>query len=469
MPRRLRSVRVRLILRSVMLVAGLVIVASGVALVVMERRLESDLDDSLGACAADGLRRVDTRWFAGVRGPELRQGLLLELSEAHRPHGLDDLTLALREPKDDFASRGSSGPEDVATTLASFAPHIETDAEGRRGITLRSPASGVELRLTASRRSIRQQLAGGRRIALVGLLVSLVATALAAFLVTGSMVQRIDRISARLGELTPDRLDMRLAPPDVEDEVGRLVRVLNAMLDRLERGFEAQERFIHDASHELKTPIAVLLSEAAVLQRGELDTDEARRFVASVREEMGSLGELVEGLLMLTPSHRNEALSRATRVSVNDAVMRAVGLCDLAARRSGVTLRLTLALPEDREALEVFGDEALLASCVSNLLRNALKFSPRESVVAVTVEQRGDEVELSVADEGPGIPEEALARLFERWYQAPGEGPRRGTGLGLDIARSIATFHRGSIRAENRAERGCRFTVTLPLAGSAGR
>jgi signal transduction histidine kinase len=238
------------------------------------------------------------------------------------------------------------------------------------------------------------------------------------------------------------------------------------MLRRLAEAVQSHERFISHVSHELKTPVAALLTEAQVIKIRPTE-DAYENFVLSVEDEMRRLGRMVESFLMLARfGHGRRFLAEAI-IPINDIALEAVEHASLLAHHHGVTLGLRLhdPGPDDREAM-VRGDSELLRVVIDNLIRNAVQFSRMKDRVDVAVEITGSWVVLSVRDNGPGIPEEYLERVFDRFVQAPTvpDAGRRGTGLGLTIAKGVVDLHGGEIRVRNRPEGGCEFTVRLPLA-----
>jgi signal transduction histidine kinase len=244
-----------------------------------------------------------------------------------------------------------------------------------------------------------------------------------------------------------------------------MVTVINQMLERLEAAFRAQERFIADASHELKTPLSVLLAEAQVLTQQARTPEEYDRYVVSVQDQLRQLSRLVDSLLTLARADAGFPLANPAVVSVNDVVTEAVRRCEPIASRREVRLIPTLALPtEDGVEPAVRGDAALLCSLVENVIRNAIRHSGVEQAVEVDVCFAPPEILVAVRDRGPGIPAEHLEHVFDRFYHIPrGEDPGQGAGLGLAIAKGVAELHQGTIAVGGRPSGGCEFVVRLPL------
>jgi signal transduction histidine kinase len=298
------------------------------------------------------------------------------------------------------------------------------------------------------------------------LLVGVAGAGIVGWFVSGMVTRRIERVSKAIREVSPTRLDTRIDLPAGNDEIGRMTADVNQMLRRLEVAFRSQERFMTEVSHELKTPLAALLTEAQVLKYAHADGERHHRFVLSVEEEMRRLSKVVESFLMLARFGHGRQFYAESIVSLNDVALDAAEHAGLLARQSGVqvTLQLHDPGPAGLEPL-IRGDMELMRIVADNLLRNAIQFSKRGGRVTIRVTCDDGGVLLQVRDQGPGVPEEYLDKIFDRFAQAPGSpGVRQGTGLGLAIARGIIDLHRGSIAAENHAEGGCLFTVRLTRA-----
>jgi signal transduction histidine kinase len=311
-------------------------------------------------------------------------------------------------------------------------------------------------------------LAEGRALQLVaiGALIGIAAAAAMAWIMGGRIVRPIQRMANAARSVSPANLRGRIDVEPIDAEMARLQQDLNDALERLERGYRAQGQFLSNVSHELKTPVAVLLSQAQVLRRGG-DADEMAQFAGNVEEEMRTLARLVESLLLLARVEHGKDLVRRVGVPVNDLVLEAAERTSELARSLDVPLVTNLHLGRGGEGQpEVVGDPELLRTMIENLVRNALRFTPSGEPVDLRVDCRQGEASIRVRDRGPGVPKEHLERIFERFYQVPGErGAQRGTGLGLAIARSVAELHKGRIAVRNLpGEKGCEFEVRLPLS-----
>lgn len=288
----------------------------------------------------------------------------------------------------------------------------------------------------------------------------LLAAAGAAWLVTGAMQRRIQGIREQVKTFGPDDLTRRIQVID-HDEIADLAMHLNAMLDRLQAGFETQERFIHDASHELKTPVATVQAEAQAMLYGDPTREELLEFAKNTNDEMRRLGRLTEALLLLTRTNESVVTSRFKPADITEVTIAAIR--HLSAMATDHQVKLNLIQEEGvSETLLVRCDTELLEAMISNLIRNAIRFSPRKSEVRITISAMGDALEVAVEDDGPGIPQDVLPRIFDRYFHTSQTKIRRGAGLGLAIASTVAKLHGGVVTAATRPGGGARFAVRLP-------
>jgi two-component system OmpR family sensor kinase len=244
-------------------------------------------------------------------------------------------------------------------------------------------------------------------------------------------------------------------------EYASLVGVLNAMLDRLGRAFEAQRRFVADASHELRSPLTVLRGDLDVALRRERSPQEYRETLERMREETVRITALAENLLMLARADAGLPAASLASLDLADVAERVVARAARQAEGAGVTLTAE-AVPAP-----VRGDAALLERAVGNLVENALAYVPKGARVTVRCARDGATARLDVEDDGPGIAPEHAPLVFERFYRGdPARGRDAGTGLGLPIARAIAEAHGGRLTLE-RASPGALFRLTLPAVREA--
>jgi two-component system sensor histidine kinase ChvG len=244
--------------------------------------------------------------------------------------------------------------------------------------------------------------------------------------------------------------------PERRDEIGRLARAVSDMTTALRQRIDATEAFAADVAHELKNPLASLRSALETFERVEHPGSRAA-LMAIMRDDVSRLDRLITAIS--DASRLDAELSRATFEPVElDALAGAIARH--APAPEGVRVRI-----DAPERLVVQAHPERLALALRNLVDNALSFSPPGGEVAVSVRRAGNRARVTVEDQGPGIPPEALDRIFERFVSLRGAvGGKGHSGLGLAIARAVAEGHGGAVRAENRTQGGARFTLDLPLA-----
>jgi heavy metal sensor kinase len=317
---------------------------------------------------------------------------------------------------------------------------------------------GVSLeRMRASIQQLRRQF-------LIAIPAALTVAAVASWLLARRSLAPIGEIVRQTREYSAAQLDRRIRERPGRDEVAELVSTINKMLERLEAAFRAQELFIANASHELQTPVSVLLGEAQVLRQQIRSVEEHERFVTSVQDEMRRMAQIVGSLLMLARADAGLPITSQAIVPVNELVTEVVRQCQALAKQREVRLVTKLALPDPDEAEPVVqGDHELLSTMLSNLVRNAIRHSPVDEPVEIEILLDAADVEVAVRDNGSGIPHEHLPYIFDRFYNVPdADQAFRGTGLGLAIVKGVAELHGGQIQVENRRPRGCEFVVRLP-------
>jgi two-component system, OmpR family, sensor kinase len=279
----------------------------------------------------------------------------------------------------------------------------------------------------------------------------------------GRALKPLKSVSTVAGELRRGKLGSRVNLPELKsrrDEVGELARSFDAMAESLERLFEAEResketlrRFVADASHELRTPLTTVLGYLDVLEEsGDTDPVVRHRVFQVMREEGGRMARLVEDLLVLARLDEGREMP-----------MKLVDLVALTREVIGNYPDRLIELVATDPVVPVLADPEALRRVISNLLSNAAKHTPREKKILVSVDREGREASLRVADEGSGIPEEALPHVFERFYRAESSRAGEGAGLGLAIVRETVEALEGRIEVESVPGEGSTFTIYLPL------
>lgn len=270
-------------------------------------------------------------------------------------------------------------------------------------------------------------------------------------------------MSDRAGLISAANLHERLPVQNARDELGRLARSFNQLLERVDQSFERQKRFMADASHELRTPAAILRGESEVaLSRGTRPAEEYRESLRVLHAEAQRLTQIVEDLFTLTRADAGQYPLSPREFYLEELVAD----CAHSTRSLAQAKQITLTC-EAAEELLIRADETLLRRMILNLLDNAIKYTPRGGSVNIACQRSGNEYELSVTDTGPGIPAEMQQRVFERFFRVDkartrSENDGGGAGLGLSIARWIAEAHEGRLIVARSDSSGSTFAAFLP-------
>lgn len=270
--------------------------------------------------------------------------------------------------------------------------------------------------------------------------------------------------AAVLAERIPlDRLALtRLPEPPDDPDAQRLVQACNRLLEKVADAYVAQQRFVADAAHELRTPLTILRGEIQVALREPKNQPFLIETLRSNLDEAVHLSRLVDSLLTLARADAGQVLVAPEPVALAPLLRSVLAKLDPLARERGV--RLEADLGEAAESAIVKADEVALERVVRNLVENAVKHSPTNHAVRVTLTASSDRVRFSVTDRGIGIPPEHLPRLFDRFYRVDAARRRTegGAGLGLAIVRTLVEAQGGTVSVQSEIGVGSTFTVELP-------
>jgi len=311
---------------------------------------------------------------------------------------------------------------------------------------------------------IDQALASLRAQALLGLPLALLLAALGGYFLADRALRPIDRVTQTAQAVSASDLSRRIGYQGPADEVGRLARTFDTMLDRLEAAFTRERRFTDDAAHELRTPLTALKGRIGVTLSQPRRPADYQETLREMEEQVDRLIRLSNDLLFMARLDGGELRRTLTNIELADFMGAVVDQMQPLAEAKSVTL-----VAELPAGLTLRGDIDLLIRLYLNLLDNAIKFTPPGGQVTVRGERQNGQVIVSVHDTGPGIPAEHLPHLFERFYRvedgrtrdrANGQG---GAGLGLAIAYEIARFHGGVLTVQSEPGQGTTIAAQLPI------
>ncbi len=279
----------------------------------------------------------------------------------------------------------------------------------------------------------------------------------------------LDAIGETASAIAAGDLSRRVERAEERTEVGRLGLALNSMLARIESSFRAQEaserklrRFVADASHELRTPLSAVRAYSELYDRGAAERpDDLERSMQGISRESERMSVLVEDLLLLARLDDGRPLEREP-VELDEVVGEAVETAQAVDPERAIELHA--------EPATVLGDRVRLRQFVDNLLANVRAHTPAGTPASVSVRRKNGSAEIAVTDAGPGLDEEHLEHLFERFYRADASRSRAsgGVGLGLAIVAAVAEAHGGTASASSRPGEGTTVAIALPLARDAG-
>ena len=305
--------------------------------------------------------------------------------------------------------------------------------------------------LLSSKRSIRKVLRPIQELA---------ATAARLNSMTHMSRRELENLTGELEKIDAKHLDSRIDLPATQKELRSLAQAINEMMDRVNQAYGAQMRFVSDASHELRTPIAVIQGYAALLDRwGKEDPEALQESIDAIRGEAASMERLVEQLLFLARGDNDSQPVKQERVDLT-------ALAGEVLREEEMIHPQRVFLPRwEEKPVAVYADPGLVKQVLRILMDNALKYSPPEGKIYLRVTQSPGYARLTVQDEGMGIPPQDIPHIFERFYRTDRSRDRKtgGTGLGLAIARWIVERHGGWFEVVSRVDVGTRLTAVLPL------
>lgn len=450
-PAHLRTARMRSTLAATFAVA-IVLIASAIAVVALQRRaLVEAIDASLVARAND----VSAMISAGT----LSERLTVSGGDDTLLQVVDDHGVVVAESDDVEGTTPVSGIRPDPDSVVAVNAMLPGDDDRFRLVAL--GASSGERRFTVYSAATLEAVdsAAGALIALlsVGVPVLIAGVGLTVWLIVGRTLRPVEEIRSEVASITEEELHRRVPVPEVDDEIGRLASTMNQMLSRLEVSSQQQRRFVADASHELRSPLAAIRSQLEV-DLAHPDSANLERTHTEVLDETLRLQRLVEALLLLARSDAGALASSRGTVDVDDVVLEQVrGLIptpDVAIDATAVT------------GAQVAASTDELAFVIRNVLENAARYAQSRVEVALVAED--GMAKLTIDDDGPGIADQDRDRVFERFTRLDEARDRAhgGAGLGLAIARDITHHLRGAIEVERSPLGGARFIVSLPVNGA---
>ena len=286
------------------------------------------------------------------------------------------------------------------------------------------------------------------------------------WIMAGRVMTPVKEVAHAAQRISGSNLSLRIPTRQADDELDYLILTFNRMIERLEASFQQMKQFSTDVSHELRTPITAIRGQLEVALFTAKTTDQYREAMFNALQDIDRLSQIVRALLLLSHAESGQLVLQKSRLNLCEVLHDLVDQFQIPAEAAGV--RLTADLPAECAAE---ADRVQIERMITNLLSNALKFTPEGGRVNVTLHATPEYVEIAVNDTGRGIPREYLPHIFDRFYRVPGSGtapgPEQGLGLGLSFVAWIVKAHRGKIEVESTPGEGTRFLIRLPAGGVA--
>lgn len=281
---------------------------------------------------------------------------------------------------------------------------------------------------------------------------------IACFQVVRITLNPLKGLISKITEINPENLQMRIDIPEHTDEFASLAERFNEMLDKMDRSFAAQRRIIQDVSHELKTPLTIIMGELEVALKKMRDPEEYHAILASCFEESKKIKGIIDDILMLARLDTT-ALTKEDMKPIDLYVLLKQVLEDIKVLAKDKEIQIIFLA---RSEMRMNANETLLKRLFANLLENAVKYTPPQGRIRVGLDEDDRFVMVEITDNGVGIPEEDLPYIFDRFYRVDKARVGEGIGVGLSIAKSIVEAHQGSIRVESKLGLETTFKIFFP-------
>jgi signal transduction histidine kinase len=299
-----------------------------------------------------------------------------------------------------------------------------------------------------------------RIILIVVCLISLISFFIAGWFYSGRALKPISDVVGNVDDITITSLNLRVPEGNGTDEIGRLAKTFNKMLERLETSFAMQKNFIANASHELRTPLTSINGQIEVLMMKDRSADEYKNALESVLEDIKSLIDLSNRLLLIARTSAEGPSSYSNKIRIDDILWQA----QEEIKKFNASFHINISPDSsvtDSEQIIVAGDEYLLKTAVSNIIENACKYSP-DNTVDIEFGSTDRWVKVVFEDRGIGISEEDIKKVMEPFYRGSNTISYHGTGIGLSLVNQIIKNHNGTINISSKIGQGTKITLLLP-------
>lgn len=273
----------------------------------------------------------------------------------------------------------------------------------------------------------------------------------------------IEDMNETVKDISINHLDTRINVAGTKDELKELAKTFNEMLDRLQKSYEQQNQFVSDASHELRTPIAVIQGYINLLDRwGKNDPEVLDESISAIKSESENMKDLIEKLLFLARADKNAQNIEKANFALHD-------LIDEVIKETKLIDSSHLILNEKNHIIVFYGDKKLIKQALRIFIDNSIKFTPEEGKITINSLIKEDKIFIDIEDTGIGISKEDISHIFDRFYTSDKSRSKdsAGNGLGLTIVKWIISQHKGSIKVQSKVDFGTKISIILPYRNTA--
>jgi len=291
----------------------------------------------------------------------------------------------------------------------------------------------------------------------VVIIFSLIIGAIAAWFVAKFALVPIKKIQDAMNEVSEGNLDVAVAEESRFDEIEDINHAFNIMVKELRSTETIQSDFISNVSHEFKTPLSAIEGYTTMLQSEDLTEEEKKEYTDKILFNTHRMSELVQNILLLSKLDNQGIERKKEEFSLDEQIRQEILATETKWQEKNIDFDI------DLDVVRFYGNSSLISHVWSNLLGNAIKFSPNCGKITMTLKQDGNECVFSISDEGEGIKEDAKKYIFNKFYQSDTSHKQEGNGLGLALVKKIVNIYGGEVSVRNLETKGCEFTVRLPL------
>lgn len=346
------------------------------------------------------------------------------------------------------------GADSAYTTITETDVIPDAEANSYRVITFPLDSETnptLFLQITAPRVTLETQTRQLKNILTFGLPAVLIIAIFAGLFFTSRALNPVQEMILFTNRLRAEDLHERIPLPTSQDEIRKLAETLNEMLERIEKAFTSQERFVADASHQLLTPLTILKGEIETNAKASND-EHQQKIYKSLLQEVDNLSRIVKDMLLLARIDAGENALQFAEVYLDETLIDVISRLQRLAKNKNIQITLDLLNQEQRAP--ILGDADLLANLVTNLIENSIKYSPENQTVVVKLDWEKSFNRLTIEDFGPGIPENLKTQIFSRFSRADTSSRTQGFGLGLAIAQKISQLHKSEIQFIEKQTQG---------------